>query len=228
MKSYHVYGISSLGLTAPVTFKDVWDKIDYDTYFVIDTDSSQITDLPHFVSSSGTVTNTYGLLTICKFKERTRIEYKRAHTAGTTDGAIWFGDIVGGNCSSLSWYRAYVYKHDENSTINEGSVSTITFTSTKNYKQSTSVSLGYTIINGICYVSGGINCVSPTSSNTQIFTLPKPKAEYQYCKTIGVGSNIDDTNTVIITIGKSGELNLTKGVAKGEYRCTFSYPISQN
>ena len=104
----------------------------------------------------------------------------------------------------------------------------ITFTSTTNYKQSINLSLNYTVINGICYVSGGITCVTPTSSNTQTFTLPKPKILYPYYKTIGVDSNVDDTNTVIILIKKNGELNLRKGVAGGEYRCTFSYPVSES
>ena len=114
------------------------------------------------------------------------------------------------------------------SSVADVAPTTITFTSTTNYKPSTNIPLRYTTINGICYVSGGIYCVSPSSSDTLVYTFPKPKAEWQYCKTIGVIKNIDDTNTVLITIGKNGELNLTKGVAGGEYRCTFSYPISQN
>ena len=104
---------------------------------------------------------------------------------------------------------------------------TITFTDTTNYKPSAVVGFKYTVINGICYVSGGITCVSPTSSETLVYTFPKPKAEWQYCKTIGVIKNIDDTNTVTMIIGKNGELNLTKGVAGGEYRCTFSYPVAE-
>ena len=105
---------------------------------------------------------------------------------------------------------------------------TITFTSTKNYTPSSNIPLKYTIMNGICYVSGGIYCVSPSSSETLVYTLPKPKAEWQYCKTIGVIKNLDDTNTVLMIIWKNGELNLTKGVAGGEYRCTFSYPVADN
>lgn len=232
MKSYYVYGVSSLGLTAPVTFKDVWDKIDYNTYFVIDTDSSQITDLPHLVSPSGTVTNTYGLLTICKFKERTRIEYKRAHTSGTTDGAIWFGDIVGGNCSNLSWYRASVYKHHDDTSMNEGSINTIEFTSTTNYKHSSAMSLKYIIIKGICYVSGGINCISPSSTRLQIATLPKPITGYQYYKTINIADDMKDltneTNTILILLDPNGWLGLSQGVAGKEYRVTFSYPVASS
>ena len=230
MKSYYVYGVSSLGLTAPVTFKDVWDKIDYNTYFVIDTDSSQITDLPHLVSPSGTVTNTYGLLTICKFKERTRIEYKRCHTAGYTDGAIWFGDIVGGNCSNLSWYRAYVYKHDDNNAVYDGVSKVITFKSTTNYKQSTHAELRYIIINGICYVSGGVYCVSPSSTTLQVATLPRPKGGYQYYKTINITDDMksltNETNTVLMLLDTSGWFGLSQGVADKEYRFTFSYPIA--
>ena len=227
IKCYYVYGVSGLGLTPPVTFKDVWDKIDYNTYFVLDTNSEEITDLPSLYNGT-TATITYGLLSIWKFEERTRIEYKRAHTAGTTDGSIWFGDIVGGKCTNLSWYRAYVYKHDDASTTEDGKVVNIPFTDTTKYKTSSSVALNYTVINGICYVSGGIACVSPTTSNTQIFTLPKPKMSYQYCRTFGVSSVITDAGTpIIITVGNSGELNLSYGKAGGEYRCTFSYPIIQ-
>ena len=104
----------------------------------------------------------------------------------------------------------------------------ITFTSTTNYKQSINLSLIYTVINGICYVSGGITCVSPTSGDSKVYTLPKPKLLYPYYKTIGIGSNVDDTNTAIILIGKNGELNLRKGVAGKEYRCTFSYPVAES
>ena len=106
------------------------------------------------------------------------------------------------------------------------STTTITFTSTTNYKQSTQVALKYIVSNGICYVSGGINCVSPSSSDTRVSTLPKPKAGYQYCKTIGVGSNATDTNTPLLFVGTKGELFLSKGLANGDYRCTFSYPVA--
>ena len=110
-------------------------------------------------------------------------------------------------------------------TVDDVAPTTITFTSTTNYKPSTSIPLRYTTINGICYVSGGIYCVSPSSSETLVYTFPKPKAGNQYCKTMGIAST-SDTNMVTMIIGLNGELNLTKGVAGGEYRCTFSYPVA--
>ena len=110
--------------------------------------------------------------------------------------------------------------------VDDVAPTTITFTSTTNYEPSAVVGLKYTVSNGICYISGGIYCVSPSSSETLVYTFPKPKAGNQYCKTIGVIKNIDDTNTVTMIIGLNGELNLTKGVAGGEYRCTFSYPVA--
>ena len=106
-------------------------------------------------------------------------------------------------------------------------VTNIKFTSTTNYEPSTTVPLRYTIMNGICYVSGGINCVSPTSNETLVCTLPKPKTENQYCNTMGIAGT-SDTNTITMIIWSEGDLNLMKGVAGGEYRCTFSYPVSES
>ena len=36
-----------------------------------------------------------------------------------------------------------------------------------------------------------------------------------------------NANSVIITVGTNGELLLANGVAGGEYRCTFSYPVAE-
>ena len=100
---------------------------------------------------------------------------------------------------------------------------TVTFTDTTNYKPSDIVGFKYTVSNGICYVTGGIKCVSPTSSNVIVYTLPKPKLGSLCYKTFSFSSN--DTNTTFIVIGAGGKLNLSKGVANTEYRCSFTYPV---
>ena len=100
-----------------------------------------------------------------------------------------------------------------------------TFTSTTNYKPSPIVGFKYTVSNGICYVTGGINCVSPTSSNVVVYTLPKPKLGSLCYKTFSFSNN--DTNTAFIVIGAGGKLNLSKGVANVEYRCSFTYPVAE-
>ena len=102
---------------------------------------------------------------------------------------------------------------------------TTTFTDTKNYKPSPIVGFKYTVSNGICYVTGGINCVSPSSNNVEVYTLPKPKLGSLCYKTFSFSSN--DTNTTFIVIGAGGKLNLSKGVANVEYRCSFTYPVAE-
>ena len=44
---------------------------------------------------------------------------------------------------------------------------------------------------------------------------------------MGVGSNATDTNTPLLFVGTKGELFLSKGLANGDYRCTFSYPVAE-
>ena len=102
---------------------------------------------------------------------------------------------------------------------------TTTFTSTTNYKPSDIVGFKYTVRNGICYVTGGIKCVSPTSDNVEVSTLPKPKLGSLCYKTFSFSNN--DTNTAFIIIGAGGKLNLSKGVANVEYRCSFTYPVAE-
>ena len=102
---------------------------------------------------------------------------------------------------------------------------TTIFTDTTNYKPSPIVGFKYAVSNGICYVTGGINCVSPTSSNVEVCTLPKPKLGSLCYKTFSFSNN--DTNTAFIVIGAGGKLNLSKGVANVEYRCSFTYPVAE-
>ena len=107
-------------------------------------------------------------------------------------------------------------------------VTDIKFTSTTNYKPSTQIALKYTVSNGICYVSGGIQCVSPNNSYITVCTLPKPKNGWQYCKTFRIDNSRDESSTVMMLINENGELELSMGTATGEYRCTFSYPVAES
>ena len=107
-------------------------------------------------------------------------------------------------------------------------VTDIKFTSTTNYKPSTQVAFKYTVSNGICYVSGGIQCVSSNNSYITVCTLPKPKNGWQYCKTFRIDGSRDESSTVMMLINENGELELSMGTATGEYRCTFSYPVKES
>ena len=52
---------------------------------------------------------------------------------------------------------------------------------------------------------------------------------YQYFRTICTNtSKIEDRDHVRYMIGLNGEFRLIKGLAGGEYRGTFSYPVSKN
>ena len=105
---------------------------------------------------------------------------------------------------------------------------TITFTSTTNYKPSDNIPMKYSVTNGICYVSGGIYCVSPNNAYPTVCTLPKPKNGWQYCKTFRIDDSRDESSTVMMLINENGELELSMGTATGEYRFTFSYPVKEN
>ena len=157
--------------------------------------------------------------------------YRSYYIELQTDGNSQFTYRWLGECTSVEsqGVEAYTIKWKMlcSTNVADVGITNIKFTSTTNYKSSSKIPLKYTVSNGICYVSGGINCVSPSSSDAQVSTLPKPKAGYQYCKTMGVGSNATDTNTPLLLVGTDGELFLSKGVAKGEYRCTFSYPVAE-
>ena len=107
-------------------------------------------------------------------------------------------------------------------------VTDIKFTSTTNYKPSTQIALKYTVSNGICYVSGGIQCVSLNNAYITVCTLPKPKNGWQYCKTFRIDDSRDESSTVMMLINENGELELSMGTATGEYRFTFSYPVKES
>ena len=107
-------------------------------------------------------------------------------------------------------------------------VKNITFTNITNYKPSDNIPMKYSITNGICYVSGGIYCVSPSNSYPTVCTLPKPKNGWKYCKTFRIDDSRDESSTVIMLINENGELELSMGTATGEYRFTFSYPVKES
>ena len=157
--------------------------------------------------------------------------YRSYYIELQTDGNSQFTYRWLGECTSVKSgdIEAYTIKWRMlcSTNVADVGITNIKFTSTTNYKSSSKIPLKYTVSNGICYVSGGINCVIPSSSDAQVSTLPKPKAGYQYCKTMGVGSNATDTNTPLLFVGTKGELFLSKGLANGDYRCTFSYPVAE-
>ena len=206
--------LDQLGLTTPITVGDIYNAMPDSSLAVIPCNdkATSVTDVP---------TN-FGILTIEKCStSRFSILYKISLYGSVSANELYIGQLQGSDGSGLTWKRVCT------TSVKEVPVTDIKFTSTTNYKPSTNVPLRYTIMNRICYVSGGVYCVSPSSSDTRVYTLPKPKAGYQYCKTMGVASVSNDINTVSMIIGTSGELLLANGVAKGEYRCTFSYTVAE-
>lgn len=102
----------------------------------------------------------------------------------------------------------------------------IVFNDTTKYEQNAESNLRYTISNGICHVTGGINCISPASGLTVVCdNMPKASLSVY-----AIGLNIkgaEDNDPVKIYI-ESTNLNLRGGIAGNDYRFTFSYPINDH
>ena len=101
----------------------------------------------------------------------------------------------------------------------------IEFDSETNYKPTSITKLRYVITNNVCYVTGGIDCVTPLSELVVCTNMPKA-----YIETYVKGMNIngeEDADPVKIYINGSN-LQLKRGVAGNSYRFSFSYPLTKN
>ena len=151
----------------------------------------------------------------------------RTYRATTEDGAIFTRSITSGEQGGViekdtGWQKVCYTK------IPDVPVTKITITDKTNYNNLYSAQLSYCVVSGICYISGGVECLTPPTGNVQIATLPKPSMGYQYFRTICTNtSKIEDIDHVRYMIGLNGEFRLIKGLAGGEYRGTFSYPVAE-
>lgn len=101
----------------------------------------------------------------------------------------------------------------------------IVFNDNTKYEQNDESKLRYTISNGICHVTGGINCISP-ASNLTVVCDNMPKASLSaYASGLNI-KGAEDNDPVKIYI-EGTNLNLRGGVAGNNYRFTFSYPVIQ-
>ena len=152
----------------------------------------------------------------------------RTYRATTEDGAIFTRSITSGEQGGViekdtGWQKVCYTK------IPDVPVTKITITDKTNYNNLYSAQLSYCVVSGICYISGGVECLTPPQGNVQIATLPKPSMGYQYFRTICTNtSKIEDIDHVRYMIGLNGEFRLIKGLAGGEYRGTFSYPVAES
>lgn len=152
----------------------------------------------------------------------------RTYRATTEDGAIFTRSITSGDKGGViekdtGWQKVCYTK------IPDVPVTKITITDKTNYNNLYSAQLSYCVVSGICYISGGVECLTPPQGNVQIATLPKPSMGYQYFRTICTNtSKIEDIDHVRYMIGLNGEFRLIKGLAGGEYRGTFSYPVAES
>ena len=216
--------LEQIGLaTTTCTIKDIWDKMPVNSIAIIDTNGSIVTDLDVIRTALNLTDsqNIYGFLTIGKFKKRTILEFRKSYTDSATEPETFIVYCVGGSCTSIQWKKMILSSID-----GANKVTTITFSDTTNYKQHYGSELKYYTLNGVCYVSGGIDCVTPSSALKYLAKLSKPKLGYSYAKGIVVNSSASDTSHLTIYIDGSGNLGLQNGLAGGSYRFSFSYPIA--
>ena len=104
----------------------------------------------------------------------------------------------------------------------------IAFLNTTNYVPTSATPLRYCISNGICYVTGGVDCITPAPLPSPVVaTLPAPKIDTLYFKGF-VLESADDETPCRIYIGSGGTMQIKCGTENGSYRFSFSYPVSEN
>ena len=215
--------LEQIGLaTTTCTIKDIWDKMPVNSMAIIDTHGLIVTDLDVIATALNTTTDTiYGFLTIGKFAKRTILEFRRSYTDSAIEPETFIGYCVGKNCTSIQWKKMIL-----SSIEGANKVTTITFSATTNYKQRSGFELKYYTLNGVCYVSGGVDCVKPSSALTKLATISKPKIGYVYAKGIVVNNTASDNTLLTLYINDDGSLQFQNGLAGGSYRFSFSYPIA--
>ena len=104
----------------------------------------------------------------------------------------------------------------------------MTFSNDTNYKISTNAPLQYCVSNGMCTVSGGIDCVTPVLGGVYLDDLPKPKLTNFYNYGFNVNGEQDSDTLVFFVNSTTGKINIRRGVAGHSYRVGFSYPVAES
>ena len=106
----------------------------------------------------------------------------------------------------------------------EHAAKVIAFDDNTNYEPNTHSKLKYTISNGMCHVTGGVNCISPVSEATVYTNMPKAYMEV-YARGLNI-NGADDNDSAKIYINGTN-LQIRRGVAGNNYMFTFSYPTTE-
>ena len=101
----------------------------------------------------------------------------------------------------------------------------IEFDSETNYKPASVAKLKYVVTNNVCYVTGGVDCVTPLSELTVCTNIPEAYMAI-YVKGMNINGKEDEDPAKIFINGSN--LQLRRGVAGNSYRFSFSYPLTKN
>lgn len=207
--------LEQLGLTTPITITEIFNKLPSNSKGLFEIVKSKVTDMP-------TVTGGYALLLIEKLSNgRFNIMLKPSLSGSIAVNELYIGQLKGADGTGLSWKRVCT------TSVADVDVTNIIFDDETNYKPNSTTPIRYCIYNGICYVTGGIECISvPTSKNTNVTTsIPKAITD-QYFRGFNINGN-DDSSCMKIYIHNS-TLNLRYGVNGNSYRFSFSYPVAES
>lgn len=207
--------LSQLGLTAPTTVGEIFLAMPANGSLAV----IQCEDLATSVTD---VPTTFGILTIEKCSTgRFSILYKKSLYGSVSPNELYIGQLKGSDGTELTWKRACT------TSITDVDATNIIFDDETNYKPNSTTPIRYCIYNGICYVTGGIECISvPTSKNINVTTsIPKAITD-QYFRGFNINGN-DDSSCMKIYIHNS-TLNLRYGVNGNSYRFSFSYPVAES
>lgn len=210
LKSYTT--LEQLGLTTPTTVRDIYNALPTNSCLNSFASLTSVIDLPL----------QQGLLSITKISTSGfDIIFKRSGSSSKTDNTMYIGQLKGADGTRLTWERVCT------TSVDDVDVTNIIFDDETNYKPNSATPIRYCIYNGICYVTGGIECISvPTSKNINVTTsIPKAITD-QYFRGFNINGN-DDSSCMKIYINNS-TLNLRYGVNGNSYRFSFSYPIAES
>ena len=213
------YLLSQLGITTTTcTIKDIWNKMQVNSIAIIDTNSSIVTDLDYFKIPLNIQSNqhAYGFLTIGKFKERTILEFRRAHSESAINPETFIGYCVGKNCTSIQWKRMALVS------VGDKSWTPLTMGSGMNG------SMQYRVKNGICYVQVNALKSSTMSTTGQTITsgLPVPELTANVWYSLTANSTTD--GGILISIDSTGKMTNHVGSNSATYYGSFSYPVKES
>lgn len=160
----------------------------------------------------------------------------------TNDKLSYKGKEIGKNEVEISWADYQALSDDEKNSdttyyipdmpdmpvkgVQDIPLTDLNFTSETNYRREKDLSrFGYRVINGICYVTLNIICISPID-NVTVSKLPKPKKqELNSCVN---WSNDSETTFLRSYVYTNGELSIGGGKSGVGYILNFSYPVAES